>query len=169
MSTENKKNINLLKQHYQLLTTDFSKSLVPNFKKSKLVSFSCLFIIIPLFFIPGNGIISYFFRILCLLQVPIAYLSDYTFAPDCHIIHGIDRITATICLILFLGITFLYNSFKDALVIITIPIIAILSAKYYCNIEDEFMYNVTQFIWHLSTSLLVAYVFYKIKKKEIKF
>ena len=102
---------NLIKQHCQLLTSDFKKSLVPHFEKSKWVGYSCFLIIIPIFFIPGKGIFANFLRMLCLFQIPIAYFSDYIYAPDYHIIHGIDRVTATICLLMFISITIYYNSF----------------------------------------------------------
>jgi hypothetical protein len=160
-----KKTPNLIKQHCSLITSNYCKTMTPKFKTSRWVGISCLSIILPFFFIKGQSLFAYFLRTLCLLQLPIAFLSDYIYACDEHIIHGIDRIIATISLMTVIYVTANYNSIKKTLVYIFIPILTIGLSKYYCNTENEECYNIAHILWHYSTTLIISYVIYDIDKR----
>ena len=136
--------------------------MTPNFKKSKWVGGSCASSIIPFFFIKGKNRLSYFLRVLCIIQIPVAYLSDYTYSTDEHIIHGIDRITATLCFISFIYVTARHNSIINTLIYIFIPTLMISLAKYYCNTDNEKCYNIVQILWHYSTAFIASFVLYDV-------
>lgn len=160
-------NLNIITQHWTLLTTDFSKTMTPKFEKSVWIGISCFFTLLPLLFINGESGYATFLRILCLIQTPIAFLSDYTFSREDHIIHGIDRITATICLMMFIYIAFYYNTVKQSIIYISVPILAIVLAKYNCNTCNEECYTINQVLWHFTTAIIVSYILYSLNKKGI--
>jgi len=169
--------IHLFKQHLKLLTEGFFKSnpYDPGFKKtSRLVGYSAFFYLLPVFFIKNTNKWTILYKVLWIVQTFLVFSADYLL-PSLQlqkygkrkksIIYGIDRLMATLMVIIMIVITYVYLD-KIYLLGAIIPVYFVFQSKDASNKYDWERMVINQTLWHITGPLIVSYVLYKIQLKH---
>ena len=170
--------IDLFKQHVKLLTTDhFFKSNPsdPGFKKtSRLVGYSAFFYLVPIFFIKNTNKYTTLYKIIWIIQTLFVFTADYLLPSiqlkkygkrEKNIIYGIDRLLATLMVIIMIIITFIYLD-KIYLLGAIPPIYFVFQSKQASNNYDWDKMVFNQTLWHITGPLIASYILYKIQLKH---
>jgi len=153
-------------QHFKLLTVDIKAYNHPWSERSKWVGYSAWCYILPSFFIKGTSLLSYFFRIIWIIQAGFVFSSDYGWATDVHVLHGIDRWLATLLVIYMIYITIKYYNKWYILCSGFIPIYCVYLSKIAAKRKDWDMYVLNQTIWHITGPIIASYVLQQIQLKH---
>ena len=155
--------LNITIQHIKLLTSDIKAYNHPWPEKSKWVGYSAWCYILPSFFIKGDSLLSYFFRMIWIVQAIFVFSSDYAWATDVHILHGIDRWLATLLVIYMYYITIKYYNKWYILLAGLIPVYCVYLSKVAAKRKDWDMYVFNQTTWHITGPIIACYVLKEIQ------
>lgn len=155
--SNNNEFIAVVAQHIDLLTTDIAAYNHPWPERSKWVGYSALAYVLPSFFVRGWTLAACAFRAIWLVQAAFVFSSDYAWATDVHVLHGIDRWLATLLTLYMMYVTVRYSSIWY-LVVGIIPLYSIYMSKIAARTQDWNLYVVSQTVWHITGPLIACIV-----------
>ncbi len=168
--------INRLKEHPKLLTKGFFKSNPsdPGFKKtSPWVGYSALFYLLPIFYIKDTNKWTTVYKILWAVQTFLVYMADYGLPRlqlqqygkrKDSIIFGIDRLMATLMVLVMIAITYYYLE-PIYLVGAVPPVYFVFQSKQASTNYNWSKMVVNQTLWHITGPIIASFVLYKIQLK----
>ena len=154
-------------QHIELLTSGFDKSNHPWKRVSTWVGYTALFYLLPIFFIKDTNKWTTIYKIMWVIQTIFVFSSDFGFGgPEPNIIHGIDRLLATIMSLSIIIITLFYINKWVACIGAFPPIYFIYKSKVATSMKDWDTYVINQTLWHITGPLIACASLYKIQLKH---